>query len=324
MKTGKIKVLLLLFLSLSLLPACTSNGNEEYDTEVSRFLKDMGLYLEQKFEEQAGWEVRAISQDFDEEVYDLQLLTILAFGSTQLKLHLTSYESDYMANASISSFEVPPGSDSYSDCAFVVRPNANLRAPLMHGDGLKYMAGMGGKLSMDFYIVEPDYEYYRKLYKDNDTKFQRIIEEIKSERIETFFGSETENLETALELVDEWRVTESSSYTDHLNTYKTKYRLETEDPGKDNATAIERYTEAAYEAFTIYVDAYMNSLNSLIAEDNETLMQANITGISNFIKNQVENDFVYFMGSMILGAELDTYFLDAFWREDVYFTRLEE
>jgi len=296
----KIKFSMFFVFCCFVFPSCTPpTVVPEYETSVSQFLNDMREYLEQKFEAQTGSQLRTISADFNEKIYDLQGLTILAFGEEQLQLLLSSYESEKMVSAAISSFEVPPNSDSFSDCAFVVRPNANLRAPIMHGDALKYLGGMGGKLSMDFYMVNPAI--------DNDT-------------IDVFFGAETDTLENALALVEEWRVTESSSFTEHLNNYKTKYRLEIEDPGRDNASAIQRYTTAAYTAFTMYVDAYLNSLNSLSAEDNQTLMQANITGMSQFIENQVENDFVYQMGSMILGDELDSYFLDAFWREDVYFT----
>lgn len=299
MKTKK-SIMLVLFCCFVLSSCVPSTVVPEYETYVSQFLNDMREYLDQKFEDQTGSQLRAISADFNENIYDLQGLTVLAFGEKQLQLLLSAYESPKMANAAISSFEVPPNSDSFSDCAFVIRPNANLRAPIMHGDGLKYMGGMGGKLSMDFYMVNPSI--------DNET-------------IDAFFGEEKDTLENALALVKEWRVTESSSFTDHLNDYKTKYRLEIADPGRDNASAIQRYTDAAYTAFTLYVDAYMNSLNSLSEEDNETLIQANITGMSAFIENQVENDFVYQMGGMILGDELNSYFLDAFWRQDVYFTR---
>ncbi len=298
MKKFFILASLICFVCLS---ACTSDVVPEYDTEVSKFLIDMTDYLKQKFENQSGSEQRSITNDLNGNTYDLQPLTILAFGSDKLNLHFYAYESDSIANAAISSFEVPPDSDLFSDCAFVIRPNANINAPIMHGDGLKYMAGMGGKLSMDFYMINP--------VMDNDT-------------IDDFFGDDVENLEGAMALVEEWKVAEgSSSLTDHLNPYKTKYRLEIKDPGRDNATAIARYTEAAYEAFTIYVDAYLNSLNTSTTSNSETLIQANITGMSAFINNQVENDFVYQMGGLILGDELDYYFLDGFWREDVYFTR---
>ena len=298
MKKGFFILSLILCMFLT---ACTSDVVPEYDTDVSKFLSNMTDYLKLKFEEQTGSEQRSITDDLNGNNYDLKPLTILAFGSNELNLHFYAYESDAMANAAISSFEVPPESDKFSDCAFVIWPNANINAPIMHGDGLKYMAGMGGKLSMDFYMINPAM--------DNDT-------------IEDFFLSNVANLENAMALVEEWRVPEgSSSLTEHLNPYKTKYRLEIKDPGRDNATAITRYTEAAYEAFTIYVDAYLNSLNSVSTDFDESLMQANITGMISFIKNQVENDFVYQMGGLILGDDLDYYFLDGFWRENVYYTR---
>lgn len=305
MKRIKKSLFLLITLIFCLfLTACPSNVDPQYEISVSTFLNDMREYLDESFDNQTGSQTRAVADLFNEKVYPLKGITVLAFGESELQLLLSSYESDVMVNAAISSFEVPPESDIYSDCAFVIRPNANLRAPMMHGDGLKYMAGMGGKLSMDFYSVNPAI--------DNDT-------------IDDFFGAETVNLKTALALVQDWvPVGEPSTYTKHLDPYKTKYRLEIKDPGRDNATAIQRYTAAAYEAFTIYVDSYFRSLNSLTAEDNETLIQINTTGTNTFIQNQVDYDFVYKMGGWILGDDLDTYFLDAFWREDVFISGLLE
>ena len=74
-------------------------------------------------------ETRDIAQDFDNYVLNLTLMPRLVFGNRQLEVHLYPRESDHMATGCISQFEDPPDSANFTDVAFVVRPNADMRAP---------------------------------------------------------------------------------------------------------------------------------------------------------------------------------------------------
>ena len=104
---------------------CTKTPEEDYN-----LYEDMRVYLQEKLNEMEGIAERQdITQYYDNYVLKLSLIPRLVFGSRQLEVHLYSYESDAMAVASISQFEVPPDSENFTDVAFTIRPRANIRAP---------------------------------------------------------------------------------------------------------------------------------------------------------------------------------------------------
>ncbi len=139
---------LCLLCCIPLLVSCAKTPEKDYD-----LYKNMQQYLLQKFQTMPGFQTRDIAADFDNYVLKLTLIPRLVFGESELEVHLYPGESDHMATACISQFEEPPDSGNFSDVAFVVRPNANIRAPYLHGDALKGMAGMSTSFSMDFYNV---------------------------------------------------------------------------------------------------------------------------------------------------------------------------
>jgi hypothetical protein len=257
----------------------------------------MGDYARDSFTD-SGAELRDISSQFDDYTVQLTGMFRLAFGASQLELHASSYNGTKIAVASTSQFEVPPDSGSYSDVAFVVRPAANIRAPFVHGDALKEMAGMSGSFSMDFYNVNPDH-----------------ID------LETFFDNETATLEQALALVEQYQRKEGEGrgeYTPHLEPYKSDYRIEIEEPDTDNETKRKAYFDAAYQAFTLFMDAYFSSLGRLSPEDDQELIQGTIAGTDAFIDTLYEEDFAAMMGKELFGDDFDTYFLELFWRDGYY------
>ncbi len=274
-----------------------------YDKKVSDMLDNIRQYAQTKFEALENSSPRQdVINEFNETVYDLVPLLWMAFGNTRLQLNFLADESSRVATASISQFEVPPDSDSFSDCAFVIRPSADMNAPIMHGDALKYMAGMTGSFSMDFYNINKE---------DID--------------LEVFFGEELENINTALAMVEKYQRKSPEEggnrgkYTPHLEQYKSSYRIEIQEPKTTDDNELQQYLDAAYQAFTIFIDAYIASLNRLESEQDIEVINRNKDGIDVFIKNLHDNDFVVEMGEMIFGDKIDTYFLDAFWRDGVYF-----
>ena len=207
-------------------------------------------------------ETRDIAQDFDNYILNLTLLPRLIFGNRQLEVHLYPLESDHMATACISQFEVPPDSANFTDVAFVVRPNADLRAPFMHGDALKGMAGMSTSFSMDFYDVNMD--------------------EID---VDTFFGDEVAKLEQGLALVEQYQRTgeDRGKYTTHIDAYKSKYRIEIEVPDTDVEAELKAYHDAALAAFKLFADAYLTALARLQPEDDAALISGTKAGTEEFI-----------------------------------------
>lgn len=274
-----------------------------YDEKVSEMLDDIKKYAQTRFEELDGSAPRQdILDAFNETIYDLGPLMWLAFGNTRLQLNFLAYESTRVAAASISQFEVPPASGAFSDTAFVIRPSADMNAPIMHGDALKYMAGMTGSFSMDFYNINEE-----------------------NVDLEMFFGENLEDIHTALALVEQYQRKppeeggNRGNFTPHLDAYKSPYRFEIQEPKTVDDDELQQYLDAAFEAFTLFIDAYISSLHRLQREEDAAVIGRNKEGTDLFIRNLYENDFVVEMGELIFGDKIDAYFLDAFWREGVYY-----
>jgi hypothetical protein len=275
---------------------CTKPPEEDYN-----LYEDMRVYLQEKLNEMEGIAEREdIALYYDDYVLNLSLIPRLVFGSKQLEIHMYSYESDKMAVASISQFEVPPDSENFTDVAFTVRPKANLRAPFMHGDALKGMAGMDTSFSMDFWNVNKD-----------------------SIDWETFFGDQIEKLEQGHALVEPYQRTgeDRGKYTKHLIPYKWEdYRIEIEEPDTTDENERKAYADAALAAFKLYTDAYLASLARLEAEDDQALIDGNKEGLAELMDIALAEDPAAKLGLLLFGdqAEFEKYFLDAFWRAGYY------
>ncbi len=286
--------------SISALLSCTRPPEEDYD-----LYKNMQQYLLEKFQEMPGFNERPIARDFDDYILRLTLIPRLVFGSRQLEVHLYPNESDHMATACISQFEVPPNSDNFTDVAFVVRPNANIRAPFMHGDALKGMAGMATSFSMDFYNVTNDAE------RNSD-----LID------VDVFFGDQIAKLNEGLALVEPYQRTgdDRGKYTKHLTQYKSPYRIEIEIPDTSVAADRKAYHDAALGAFRLFVDAYLTALARLQPEDDANLINGTKTGTETFIATLIEQDAAAKLGLLLFNSEekFNHYFKDGFWRADYY------
>jgi len=275
---------------------CTKPPEEDYN-----LYEDMRVYLQQKLNEMEGIAEREdIAQYYEDYVLKLSLIPRLVFGSKQLEVHMYSYESDTMAVASISQFEVPPNSENFTDVAFTVRPKANLRAPFMHGDALKGMAGMDTSFSMDFWNVNQD-----------------AIDWVE------FFGDQIEKLEQGHALVEAYQRTgdDRGKYTQHLIPYKWEdYRIEIEEPDTDDENDRKAYYDAALAAFKLYTDAYLISLARLEAEDDSALIDGTKEGTEVVMDVLIAEDTAVGLGLILFGdqEEFEKYFLDAFWRAGYY------
>lgn len=297
MDAGKRLVLIAMALAVTLLlNSCIKPPEEDYS-----LYEDMRVYLQAKFNEMEGVAVRGdIAQYYDNYVLNLSLIPRLVFGSKQLEVHMYSYESTKMAVASISQFEVPPDSENFTDVAFTVRPNANLRAPFMHGDALKGMAGMDTSFSMDFWNVNKDAIDW-----------------------EAFFGDQIEKLEQGHDLVAPYQRTgdDRGKYTTHLIPYKWEdYRIEIEEPDTRDENERKAYYDAALAAFKLYTDAYLISLARLEAEEDQALINGTKEGLDELMAIVLAEDPAAKLGLLLFGdqAEFEKYFLDAFWRAEYY------
>ena len=280
-----------------LLPACKKTPPPDY-----KIYQNMGAYMKDKLVD-AGATVRTDMPDkFKPGVpykKDLKGLIRLVFGSSQLQVYLQSYESDKIAVGSISQFEAPPGSDNYTDCAFVVRPAASIAAPFMHGDKRAPMAGSSDELSMDFYNY------------DNDTI-----------NVDEFFGAaQIAKLNQGMALVAQYQKTgeDRGHYTTYLDPYKSPYRLELTAPETDNEPARKAYFDAVLQAYELYQDAYFAALANAEPDTATATIDARKTAAAAFINLVETEDTAVKLGKLLFGTtDLPLYFNDGFWREGVY------
>jgi hypothetical protein len=295
MKMLKKSVLLMMvFFCTITLSTCTSLTPEE-----TAYLNDMLEYAQQKLEQVPDLSPR---EDFAaDHILGPNPLFLLLFGNKELHLPVFPYESNRIATACMSQFESPPESSIFWDFAFVVRPNANLRAPIMHGDAGGGIAGMTPFFSMDFYNVSGD-----------------------NVNVAEFFGGQIDKINQALTIVEQYQRKEGEDrgeYTEHLDDFKSAYRIEMEEP--KNASGIEKqeYADAVRAAFKLFYDAYLTSLEENISpEDDPALIQANKDGTDAIIKALLDHDFVVKMGPRMFQDQdaFDKYFLETFWRQGYY------
>jgi hypothetical protein len=290
---------ILMLCCIPLLVSCTKVPEKDYG-----LYKNMQEYLLQKFQVMPGFQLRDIAADFEDYELKLTLIPRLVFGESELEVHLYPGESDHMATACISQFEEPPDSGNFSDVAFVVRPNADIRAPFLHGDALKGMAGMSTSFSMDFYNVNKD--------------------EID---VDQFFGEDgIELLQQGLALVQKFqRIPQEDGgnrgkYTPHLDPYKSAYRIEMQVPDTEVEAELKAYHDAALAAFKLFADAYLTALARLQPEDDAALISGTKTNTDIFINTLLEEDTAAKLGLMLFNGEekFSHYFNDGFWRAGYY------
>jgi hypothetical protein len=292
---------LALLACLLVLPSCTNTKPFDY-----KIYQNMGAFMKAKLIDAGATERTDMPDKFKPGVTykkNLSLLLALIFGSPDLRVYLQSYESDRIAVSSISQFEAPPGSDNYTDCAFVVRPTAKIAAPFMHGDKRAPMAGSSDDLSMDFYTYDKDRIADMDAYVDN------------------FFGAEKAKLIAGMALVAQYQkiLPDRGKYTPYLDPYKSKYRLELALPKNSDEAARKAYFDAVLQAFKLYQDAYFAALANAESTSDEATIDARATAAGAFIELIKAKDAAYSLGKMLFGEEdIPLYFEQGFWREGFY------
>ena len=216
------------------------------------------------------------------------------FGSDVIALPLKSFETDRIAAASISQFEVPPGSGYFRDFTFNIRPKYGFKMPVFHIDFMKPSVGVPGLCSMDVFNVDPENINYEK-----------------------FFGAEMENVKKAMALVAKYQRTPEQGrgkITKYLDPFKSPYRMELQEPKGDEAER-KAYYQAAGEAFKIMLTAYLKSLAALSLEPtfvkrHEQKMQAMVLAL-------YKNDVAINLGKKIFKSQFKKFWQDGFWNVHV-------
>jgi hypothetical protein len=234
---------------------------------------------------------RPITKDFKDFSMELAFPYSKLFGGSSMGIPLLSFESDRIAAATISQFEIPPKSGYYRDFTFNLRPRYEFRAPVFHIDFMKPSPGVPGLCTMDFFDVDP----------------QNI-------KLKAFFGREIEHVQKALTLVEKYqrKVEEGrGKITRYLDPYKSKYRMELKEPSTDDETIRKEYYETVAAAYKLVLPAYMKCLYKLQPDPNYAKQHKEKTRV--FVKALYDHDFAVNMGKKIFGKHFKKYFMDGFW-----------
>ncbi len=234
---------------------------------------------------------RPISKDFKDFSMDLAFPYSKLFGSSTMGIPLLSFESDRIAAATISQFEVPPKSGYCRDFTFNLRPQYDFKAPIFHIDFMKPSPGVPGLCSMDFFDVDPE-----------------------NINIEAFFGREIESVQKAMALVEKYQRTVEEGrgkITKYLDPYKSKYRMELKEPATEDETIRKEYYEAVAAAYKLVLPAYMKCLYKLQPDPNYAKQNEEKT--REFVKALYDQDFAVNMGKKIFREHFKKYWMDGFW-----------
>ena len=238
---------------------------------------------------------RPITGEFKDFSLELAFPYSKLFGASYLGIPLVSYESDRITAATISQFEVPPKSGYCRDFTFNLRPRFEFKAPIMHIDFMKPSPGLPGLCSMDFFDVDPE-----------------------NINLEAFFGQNLDDVKRAMELVEKYQRTIEQGrgkITKYLDPWKTKFRMELQEPQTEDEAVRKQYYETVGEAFKLALTAYMKSLYLL--QPDPGYAQRHEEKTRAFVQALYDKDFAVNMGKKIFKDKLKRYWIDGFWTVEI-------
>jgi len=238
---------------------------------------------------------RPITREFSDFTLSLAFPFSKVFGNSVVGIPLQSYESDKIAVATISQFEVPPKSGYYRDVTLNIRPRYELKAPVLHMDFMKPSPGVPGLCSIDFFTVD----------KENIS-------------LETFFGKELGKIQEALSLVETYQRTVEEGrgkITRYLDSYKSPYRIELKEPATDDENVRRQYYQTVEKAMGLVLPAYFAALGN--AEPDPGFAERHREKMQGMVQALWDNDVAVSLGRKIFKEHFKKYWLDGFWNVQI-------
>jgi len=238
---------------------------------------------------------RSITQDFHGFTLNLSFPFSKVFGSDVIGIPLASFETDRIFVATISQFEVPPKSGYCRDFTLNIRPRYEYKAPVFHIDFMKPSPGVPGLCTADFFNVDTE-----------------------NISLETFFGSELENVQKALSMVEKYQRTVEDGrgkITKYLDPWKSKYRIELKEPPTQDEKVRKEYYETAQGAIKLLLSAYLKSLYKLQPDPGYAKRHEEKT--REIVLALYKNDVAISLGKKIFKEHFRKYWLDGFWNVQV-------
>ena len=260
-------------------------------------IPEMRAFLENTLEAN-GAQLRPVAERFEDYKLKLSLPFWIMFGSKDLEIHMRTYQSPQLAVASFTQMELPPDSGFFLDLAFQFRPAGHLIAPLLHGDVIKPMPGIKGMFAIDFYNLNPE-----------------------DLNVEQFLGDQIEKVVQALAMVKPYQKTEEQGrgkFTPHLVPWKSKFRIELQEPDVDDADRHKAYFKVVKEAFELILEAYFTALVRLDEKGDAAVINRNKEGHDKFIDTLDNEDFAARLSKWLFKDDYKLFFLEGFWGKGVY------
>lgn len=219
------------------------------------------------------------------------------FGGPALGVQLKSYESAQLAAATVSLFEVPPGSGYHNTVTLNLLPRSGVHAPIMHVDFLKPSAGVSGMFILDFFSVDKNAISY-----------------------EEFFGEDIAVIKEAMAKVKQYQRTEEQGrgkISRYLDSFKSPYRLELNEPAAGDEAARKAYYTAARDAVKMVLPVYLKRISLLQIDPG--FLKAHEDATNYLVKELHSKDFAVKMGRNIFKENFYTYWQKGFWFVNIDF-----
>jgi len=255
---------------------------------------ELAAWATEQFKQQ-GMQPRPISEYFKNFSMPLGFPFSKLFGSQKQGVKLFSFENAPVSAATVSMFELPPGSGYYSVFTLNLVPRYGYRAPIMHVDFMKPSAGVAGMFILDFFNIDTDEISYEK-----------------------FFGEDIAVIKEALAKVEQYQRTEEQGrgkISRYLDPFKSPYRMELSEPKTEDDAVRRAYYTAAYEALKMVLPVYLKRI-AMVKQD-QSYAAAQEQKMNILIGELFTKDFAVKMGKNIFKEHLPKYWAEGFWNVEM-------
>ena len=255
---------------------------------------ELAAWAVEQFEAQ-GMQPREVSKYFENFYLNLGFPFSKIFGASQQGVQVFSFENDPLSVATVSMFEVPPGSGYYSVFTLNLVPRYGYKAPILHVDFMKPSAGVKGLFILDFFNVDTD--------------------EIS---VEEFLGEDAAVVKEALTLVEQYQKTEEQGRGEisrYLDPFKSSFRFELQEPKTEDNEVRKAYYTAAYKALKMVLPVYLK--RTAILQQDQGYAAAHEEKMNYLARELYTKDFAVKMGKNIFKEHLPKYWAEGMWNVEM-------
>jgi hypothetical protein len=255
---------------------------------------ELAAWATEQFKQQ-GMQPREVSKYFENFYLDLGFPFSKIFGASKQGVQVISFENDPLSVATVSMFELPPGSGYYSVFTLNLVPRYGYKAPILHVDFMKPSAGVKGLFILDFFNVD--------------------TAEIS---VEEFLGEDAAVVKEALALVEQYQKTEAQGRGEisrYLDPFKSAFRFELSEPKTEDNEVRKAYYTAAYKALKMVLPVYLKRIAML--QQDQGYAATHEEKMNYLGRELYTKDFAVKMGKNIFKEHLKKYWAEGMWNVEM-------